>query len=32
MTTALSKVYAYTGGGGTTWDPNYVSCVAIGDQ
>ena len=32
MTTALSKVYAYTSGGGSTWDPNYVSVVAIGDQ
>ena len=32
MTTALCKVYAYTSGGGTTWDPNYVSCVAMGDQ
>jgi len=32
MTSAFNRVYAYTGGGGTTWDPNYVSCVAIGDQ
>ena len=32
MTAAISKVYAYTSGGGTTWDPNYVSVVAIGDQ
>ena len=32
MTTAKSRSYAYTGGDGTTWDPNYVSAVAIGDQ
>jgi hypothetical protein len=32
LTTAKSRTYAYTGGGGTTWDPNYVSVVAIGDQ
>jgi len=27
-----TPVYAYTSGGGSTWDPNYVSIVAIGDQ
>ena len=32
MTTALANVYAYTGGGGRTWDPNYFSIIAIGDQ
>jgi hypothetical protein len=26
------NVYAYTGGGGSTFDPAYVSIVAIGDQ
>ena len=32
LTTAKFRTYAYTSGGGTTWDPNYVSVVAIGDQ
>jgi len=27
-----TPVYAYKSGGGSTWDPNYVSIVAIGDQ
>ena len=32
ITVAKTRIYAYTSGGGSTWDPNYVSIVAIGDQ